>query len=210
MQFQVWTLILAAGASRRMGRPKALLALGNKTFLVAIAEHYRRLGLPVVVVFGPDLEKRLPNEIAWTRTVLNPHVDAGPLSSLRLGLELLPETASAAIVHPVDHPLVSSATIGLLLEGHRQRPAHILVPEFGGEAGHPTLFPRQVFAELREGPLEGGARRVVEARPERVFRVQVDDPGILRNIDTPELYERWVAAPRGGADPAFAGLSDGG
>ncbi len=198
MPSRVWAMILAAGASRRMGRPKALLALGEKTFLVAIADNYRRLGLPVVVVFGPDLEGRLPVEIASTRTALNRRPDDGPLSSLRLGLELLPETASAAIVHPVDHPLVSVVTIRRLLEGHRQRPAAILVPEFGGETGHPTLFPRHVFAELRDGPLEGGARRVVEARPERVLRVQVDDPGILRNIDTPELYERWVVAPRAG------------
>ncbi len=204
MHSRLWTVILAAGASRRMGRPKALLPLGKKTFLTAIAGRYRRLGLPVAVVVGSELGQRLPAELSWTRSVVNPRVEDGPLSSLRRGLEVLPPDAPAVIVHPVDHPLVRPATLRSLLEMHLRHPEAILVPEFRGEPGHPTLFPRTVFAELREAPLESGARWVVERKPERVVRVPVQDPGVLRNIDTWELYRRWVPGTCSGAGPDAA------
>ena len=93
------------------------------------------------------------------------------------------------MVFLVDHPLVEESTVALLVERFRQTRQPIVIPTFEGRRGHPVLFGRTVFAELFSAPLQEGARFVVRGRPELVDTVEVDDPGILADIDTPEQYE---------------------
>lgn len=186
----VAAVILAAGSSRRMGRPKALLRVGTTTFLGRIAALAREGGLdPVVVVVGEDAAAiaAAHPELAG-HTVRNLHPELGPLSSLRLGLAALPPGVEGAVVFPVDHPLVSIETVRAMAERFARSDAAVVVPTSNGRRGHPTLFSRAVFAELEAAPLAEGARAVVRADPGRVAELEVDDPGILANVDTPDAY----------------------
>ncbi len=189
-------VILAAGRSTRMGSSKPLLRLGSTTFLGRLMSLYGGLGIPQRVVLGPDWVavsriQPVPEEVL----LVNPRPERGPLSSLCIGLGALPAAVSGIFLHPVDHPLVRPETIMDLAALHRQQPERILIPAFEGTGGHPTVFPSPVFAELQRAPLDQGARFVVQTDPQRVITVEFDDPGILRNIDTPEDYARWVGRP---------------
>ncbi len=199
----VGAVILAAGASERMGRPKALLptgAEGGETFLERLVGVAERAGLePVRVVAGEQLEEIAAAMPQLAKLLVrNPNPELGQLSSLRVGLRALPEGAEGAVVFLVDHPLVEESTVALLLERFRRSRRPIVIPSYEGRRGHPVLFGRAVFAEFFAAPLQEGARFVVRGRPELVDTVEVDDPGVLADIDTPEQYEKMMEGDRNG------------
>lgn len=191
---EVYAVILAAGRSRRMGAPKAFLGFRGLTFLEQVCRLYTSLRVEAAVVIHPDwLERASQLELGAARIFVNPDTDGGPLSSLRVALrELSSNRLSALIPHPVDHPLVGLDSVARLLNTHRSSPDAIIIPYFEGKPGHPTLFPARFFAELQSIPLDGGARQVVERHPADVCRVDLEDPGVVRNINTPQLYREWV------------------
>ncbi|MFB3905780.1 MAG: NTP transferase domain-containing protein [Acidobacteriota bacterium] len=188
----VRSIVLAAGSSTRMGQPKALLKVHGSTFLGRILRNHRAVGLPVTVVLGEhEAQIRAAVDLSEAAVVLNPHPENGPLSSLRIGLGTSAED-EAVIVHPVDHPLVCPDTLQALLDVHGRSPDRIVVPEFGARRGHPVLFPRLFFEELRAAPLDQGARYVVRRHAGSVLTVKVRDEGVIQNIDTPEDYDRLI------------------
>jgi molybdenum cofactor cytidylyltransferase len=192
---RILTIVLAAGQSSRMGCPKPLLTIRGVSFLRRIVNLHLGLGLPVCVVLGEHRQAILREvDLSETLVVTNPRPDLGQLSSLQVGLA---EAAGyeAVIVHPVDHPLVSAATIQALLAAHALDPESILTPERGGRTGHPTLFPREFYEDLGAAPLDQGARYVMSERRRSVHRVPAPDDGIFKNIDTLEDYRRWVGEP---------------
>ena len=180
-------LVLAAGRSERMGEPKPLLEIEGRTFLRATVETLREGGCRgvTVVVGSPDAASAARSAGA---AVVQGRPAGEQIDSLRAGLDVLPDDVDAVAVLPVDHPRVRPATVGTLIGAWRAEPAAIVRPVHGGRPGHPTLFPRRVWAALRDPDLPRGARSVVDA--ERVVDVPVDDPGVLVDIDTPEAYER--------------------
>ncbi len=194
----VAAVVLTAGRSARMGRPKALLPVGRETFLERVVGVAAAAGLdPVRVVVGPHgkaIAAALP--ALGPLLVPNPDTELGQLHSLRLGLHALPAGVDAAVMFLVDHPLVRPDTVRTLVAAFRSGGRPVVVPVHGDRRGHPVLFGRAVFAELLEGPLEGGARRVVRADPSRVEEVAVDDSGILADVDTPEQYEELIRHDR--------------
>ena len=185
------TIILAAGASRRMGSPKALLKIGGRTFLeVPIARH-RNLNLPVWVVSSEPVYRRLSHlATPGVRHLLNPHPERGPLSSIRIALDRI-GSSSGFLLQPVDHPLVSSQTLAALAECHSGEPSKILIPAFKGRKGHPVVFPAGLYNQLREGPLEQGARWVVQNNISSVRLIDVDDDAILANLNTADDLANW-------------------
>jgi molybdenum cofactor cytidylyltransferase len=192
----VRTIILAAGSSTRMGRPKALLEIGSLTFLAHILRNHQALGLPVTVVLGEHrAEIQAGVDLSDAVVLVNPHPELGPLSSLKIGL-LSSEDNEAVLVHPVDHPLVRVESLQALLESHRGSPQRIIVPLFGARRGHPVLFPRLFFKDLLAAPLDQGARYVVRRYPETVIMVKVPDEGVIHNIDTPEDYSRLISSKK--------------
>ena len=119
----------------------------------------------------------------------------GQLSSLKVGLATaIDEHADAVIVHLADHPLVSPDTFRAIVTNFRASASPIVVARYRERRGHPVIFDRSVFAELMAAPEDQGARVVVNAAPERVSYVDVEDPGVVLDLDTP-------------ADLANAGLS---
>ncbi len=179
-----------------MGACKALLRTGGIPFLERIARLYAELEIPAVAVLGEDAEKILSTvDLHGAAALLNPRPEEGPLSSLLLALGRL-QTASALLVHPVDHPLVATETVRSLQTVHRRVPSCILIPSHRGSRGHPTLFPRRFFPDLRAAPLDQGARWTVRRNRASTLWVEVDDAGILANLNTPgDLHRFGVPGP---------------
>jgi len=186
-------IILAAGSSSRMGRPKALLPIAHTTFLRHILELYRDSGVGrTVVVLGKD-SGTVGAEFAGTdaKIVVNPRPEGGQISSLLVGLRVLePLAPSAVIVHPVDHPAVTAATVGQIVDSAITRPGKIIIPVCAGRRGHPVVFPSGVFEELKNVPSGQGARAVTRSHRSDVVEFETEDEGVLTDIDTPEEYER--------------------
>ncbi|MDO8837239.1 MAG: nucleotidyltransferase family protein [Vicinamibacterales bacterium] len=194
-------LILAAGASSRMGRPKALLPIGSDTFVSRMAATMTSGGAAqVVVVVAPATSREIREALGVGDTgvpatvVVNPRPEQGQLSSLLIGLDALERSDIAGVlVCPVDIPLFTAATVHAILAAARSTFAPIVRPASHGRHGHPVLFGRRVFADLRQADLAQGARSVVQAHADEIVDVEVDDPGAFIDIDTPDDYRRWIA-----------------
>ena len=195
-------VVLAAGKSSRMGRTKALLPLGSsgETFLDRIIRVVREGGADaVVVVIGGDaaaVRASLPRDDAHISSVENPRYEEGQLSSLLVGLaavEQRHDDVQAVMVTLVDLPLISVATVRAVREAYLANPGAPLVrPRRGGRYGHPVIFNRSIFGELRRADPSKGAKPVVHAHAADEVNVDVDDEGAFIDIDTPEDYERFI------------------
>jgi len=198
-------VILAAGKSTRMGRPKATLPLGEGTFLGTIVRSFQEAGVDdVVVVLGYEagsIEESLRQEGVTARLVVNEAYESGQLSSLLTGLRAVDRPGVRAILLSlVDVPLVSASTIRSVLERYRKTGAKVVRPVRGLDHGHPVVIDRTLFDELRAADPAVGAKPVVRAHTSTEGDVEVSDDGSFLDIDTPEDYARLVQVsgdPRG-------------
>lgn len=179
-----------------MGRPKALLPIGRSdTFLSRSARVLRAAGADEVLVIvgyhaGP-IRELVEREQLDVRVVENPNPSDGQLSSLLAGLEAVDHPGvQAVLVTLVDVPLVAEQTVRAVVEAYRRTGAPIVRPARNGRHGHPVLFDRAVFGELRRADPALGAKAVLRAREAEILDVPVTDEGAFRDIDTPEAYER--------------------
>lgn len=178
----VAAIILAAGASSRMGRPKALLTYHGETFLARWIRMFRVYCEDVVVVSSA------PMDAAGARTVVNPEPERGMLSSLQCGVASLAGDVRAAAFTPVDLPAVSESTVADLIGGWSGE--LVRIPRCGGRRGHPVVVARPLFGEFLALPPTAEARAVIRRREVDIAYLDVDDPGILADVDTPADYER--------------------
>ena len=170
----IGAVVLAAGASSRMGRLKATLTMGleGPTFLDTIAATLQASGVltwRVVVSSGYSPQP--------ANAVVNPDPSRGMLTSVQCGLRSFTERLDAALVWPVDHPLVKPETIASMIAAFEAGDAPVVVPTHGGRRGHPVLFAARVFPELLAADPSRGAREVVHAHDDRV-ELDVSDPGV--------------------------------
>jgi len=185
-------IVLAAGASSRMGRPKAALPLGTggQTVLSRGVATLLEAGVPrVVVVAGAHPEAvrhalRTPD--SRVEVVDHPGWAGGQLTSLLCGLDALASPGlEAVLVTLVDVPLVRAETVRALVRTWRARRALIVRPARGPVHGHPVLFDRRLFAELRGADPAMGAKPVVRRHAERVVDMEVEDEGAFIDLDVP-------------------------
>jgi len=186
--------VLAAGFSTRMGVKKHSLAIGQETFLSRVCGLYDKLGIRMVLVVGDAGVGSELRNLDLTR-VVNPKPELGPLSSLVLALDQVADS-TGLLLHPVDHPLVTPDVVEALCSCHSNCQNCILIPSFQGKKGHPVLFPSRFYSDLRQAPLDVGARAVVRANPASMMPIPVSDPGILANLNTPADLKRWNLAPK--------------
>ncbi len=188
--FPVAGVIPSAGASRRMGRPKALLELDGRSFVRWSVAALREGGCASVTVVVAAGDRTVAAEAgrAGARVLVNAEPGEGPITSLRLAVAELPGPVAAIAYLPVDHPLVRPDTVAHLLAEAAEAGAALTLPVYGAKRGHPAIFARAVFAELLDPSLEGGARTVVHRHLGRARIVAVDDPGVVTDIDTPDAY----------------------
>ena len=189
-------VVLSAGESSRMGRPKALLPIDGQTFIERIVGALKQSGLErVVVVLGFNAEEirkeieHLPVEI-----VVNPDYTQGQLSSLRAALRHLAGATNCdgIMVHLVDHPYIDAKLVDVMLRRFNETKSLIVVPRHQGKRGHPVIFSRQLFEELLNAPMDEGAKAVVNAHRDETLEIDTEDVGIILDIDTPELYRQYV------------------
>ena len=190
-------ILLAAGESRRMGFPKPLLRIGNESFLTRTLRSMLEVARDVVVVTGA-YQQPVRDEIPHgprLRIVHNADFERGQLSSLKCAIGATSADVDGVLVHLADHPLVQGATFRALAEKYEVTRAPILIARHRGQRGHPALFAKGVFSELLAAPDSEGARFVVNAQPARVVYVDVEDPGVTLDLDTPEDLKRAGLAP---------------
>ncbi len=191
-------VVLAAGRSSRMGRPKALLPVGDETFVESAVRTLGEGGCdPVVAVLPPgeDAERMIDLvESVGGTPVVNADPEAEQVDSFRLGLETLGTGPAAAIVLPVDFPLAGPGVVRLLIDAFRARGAPIVRPVHHAQPGHPVLFARDLWSELSDPDLREGARDVVHRHHAEIEDVPVEDRGVTVDVDTPEDFAREVSA----------------
>lgn len=190
----IYGVLLAAGMSARMGRPKQLLAWGGRPLVRHVAEvalASRLAGLVVVLGAAADeARSALIGLDGPVQTVQCADYAEGQAASLRAGLNALPGAARGAVVLLVDMPLVGPALIDALVGAFEAAPAALaVVPRHRGRRGNPVLLAADLFAELRALDGDTGARAVLERHADRVAWLDVDDPAVLTDMDTPEAYE---------------------
>lgn len=191
-------IVLAAGRSRRMGRPKAFLRLGGLTFLERAVAALRDGGCdPVVVVAGPRGDAAA-DEIADAAGRLgaiatrSPDAESPQVASLRAGLRALGGDVEAAIVTPVDVPRADAEVVRALIDAFVAKRCPVAQPFDGERHGHPVLFARAVWPELMADPLPDGARTVIHAHAAERAGVRV--PVLPVDVDTPDDYRRLLEA----------------
>lgn len=191
---RVIAIVLAAGEGRRMGGPKALLRIEGASFLARVASLLNRPGVEsVVAVLGHEARRVREQALVdpCVRLVVNETYPAGMLSSILRGLDEAEALgADAALIHPVDHPLVEATTVDRVVASLREG-TRIAVPRYEGRRGHPAGFAREAWWSVRAADPAVGARQVLRDHPDWVREVD-GDPGAVAGIDTPEDYRRLV------------------
>jgi molybdenum cofactor cytidylyltransferase len=188
-------VVLAAGASTRFGRNKLLLHLDGDSLARRAVKAALQGGLdPVVVVLGHEAD-RIGQELSGlpVREIVNPDYARGMNTSLRAGVEAVPEKAAALVVLLADMPFVTGDMIARLVQSYRQTHAPLVASDYEGVHAPPTLYARSLFPELGGPEGDGCGKRVVKRHAEGAVRVSWPSDR-LADVDREEDWERMCAA----------------
>jgi molybdenum cofactor cytidylyltransferase len=173
-----------------MGSPKALLELDGETFLDRLIILLSRECTPVIVVLGYGAERIRSGVKRGDQAVfaINPHPERGMLSSLQCGLRALPNAIDAVLFTPVDYPNIQPSTVAALAEEFREHAAFVTIPMHAGRHGHPVCVAQPAIDELLNATPESQARDVLKFHRNHTRYVEVNDPGILLDVDDRDAY----------------------
>lgn len=189
-------IVLAAGASHRMGRPKLELELGGETLVERSVRNLLDASVDRVRLVVPPGSALVPLTLAPMTlapmkrldVIQNPNRDEGLASSLRAGLRTLPYATRVVLVTLADKPLVKPETIKELVDVFEEGDAKVVYPVYRGEQGHPVLWDAALVDELSRIEGDRGAKSMLDAHRSEALAVRVDDVGVCFDIDTPEDY----------------------
>lgn len=189
-------VILAAGESKRMGSPKALLPYNDRTFLEHLLDITRhpKIGSQLVVL-GAGAE-HISKQVGLNpeQIVTNPDWQNGQLSSIKAGVKGIgAKPCDGVLLCLVDHPLITSALVNELIDSFYKTGKLIVAPTFRGKRGHPVIFSAKLFDELLDAPDETGARSVVWNHANEVHEVPTAEEGIVLNLNDPETFRSATA-----------------
>ena len=184
-------IVLAAGLSSRMGRPKPLVEIGGRPALARVLDALLDASFrePIVVLGTAADEIRAAIDLGSSRIVVNPAPQDGLSSSLRLGLAAVDRGALGAMVLLVDMPAIRSETIRRVAD-RAEAGDRLVAPSVGGARGFPVFIARDLFSELQE-TLAGdtGARAFLARRRDLLTTIDVADPGCFQDFDAPKDLE---------------------
>jgi len=192
---QVSAIVLAAGTSTRMGRAKQLLPLGGTTVLAQTLDKVRSARVAeIILVLGGSAEairQQLPPSLLdGLKVVVNQAYGKGMASSLHEGLAALDQRSDAALIILGDQPFIRPQTLGQIVDGYRRSRAKIVIPSYQGNRGNPVLLDRSVFSEVMALEGDVGCRAIFGSHLEAILKVEVEDKGVLLDIDDQDDYER--------------------
>jgi molybdenum cofactor cytidylyltransferase len=189
-------LVLAAGLSRRMGTNKLLLPFGDQTILAHVVSVLQSCSLDdIVVITGHEREKveesSSRHEDGGLRFIYNPNYATGEmLSSIQAGLAAARTDCDAALIVLGDQPQIEKRVVEQVIAAHR--PGTVVIPSFNQRGGHPILIDRACWPEVLALPHTTNLREVLRAHVGWLRYIEVDTESVLRDIDTPEDYDRMI------------------
>ncbi len=191
----VGAIVLAAGASTRMGQQKLLLPFAGTTVIAHIVRELHAAQVAAVHVVVGHEPDRVRAALSSTRVniVENPDYTRGMLSSVRSGLASAPSAWTAALIALGDQPLIRAAHAARLLAVHAAEPDRILVPGHDGRRGHPLLLPRRYWDEAAVQHNDTGLRGLLQAHAGEVRVLELGTDDVLSDMDTPDDYARTLA-----------------
>lgn len=183
-------IVLAAGESRRMGSPKALLEFRGETFLDRLTRKLAPHCTPVIVVLGHAAGLIRAAAQLPAHFIVNPDYPLGMLTSLQCGLRALPHDSAHAIFTLVDHPDPAESTLTSVLTASE---APVVIPRFAGCKGHPVRLSRAVIDELLSLPPTAKPTDVLYRHLPATIFLDLDDAGIVDDIDDRQAYHAFLA-----------------
>jgi molybdenum cofactor cytidylyltransferase len=186
-------LILAAGLSSRMGRPKMLLPWQGSTVIQSVVNAYISSGIGEIIVVTGGGRQEIENLLSGlpVRLVFNPLFKNGEmLDSLKIGLHSFSEGTNAAMIALGDQPRIRSAEIELVVDGYLHSEAPLVVPSYQMRRGHPWVVERPLWSEILNLEIPRTLRNFLQDNSGAIHYISVDTPSILMDMDTPEDYER--------------------
>jgi len=188
----IWAVILAAGESKRMGKPKLLLPYGEKTIIETIVATIVSSKVEqTLVILGSGREKTEEKIKNYpVKIVYNRDFRSGMLSSVQCGFKSLPEETRAVLVVLGDQPKISTTVINKLIDAYKSSGKGIVLPVYNKERGHPVLIDVKYGEEVENLSPEVGLRGTVYNHPEDILEVEVETPSIFQDIDDESDYKR--------------------
>lgn len=189
--------LLAAGRSRRMGRPKQLLpwppgSIGGATVASASYDLLASRCDAMLVVLGHEAGAVRAALGSRDAAFIETDPEAPMFESIRAALRwsMVHQPGRSLMLHPADHPAVRIDTVSKLLDAFREhRESMAVMPEYGGRGGHPALMPARLLPEIAAWSGEGGLRRFWIDHPEICVRIRIDDEAVVRDLDEPGDYK---------------------
>ena len=193
-------VVLGAGRSSRFGTPKQLLPFGDTTMLGQVVRNANAASLDRVVVILGRASGELRGSVDFGRAVVvdNTAYGTGCASSLLAGMDVAGEDCEALVLLLGDQPGVRAEFVNAVLSEWRSSRPWASVTSYGGELGHPFVFAREAFEQLRGLHGDKAVWKLIEAYPQRVHQVEIESP-LPPDVDTPEDYELALAHWHGGA-----------
>lgn len=194
-------VVLAAGLSRRLGRPKQLLELDDKPLVRHVVERALVSALDEVIVVTGAHADAIDAALAdrWVRLVHNDRYEQGMGTSLAAGVAALGDDVDAIVVLLADQPAIRPEAIDRAIGAWRETGAPVVMACYGDERGHPVLFSRECFRELAALDGDSGGRDVIRARRDRLVLVDGGLPSPPADVDTEEawaaLQATWTDKP---------------
>jgi molybdenum cofactor cytidylyltransferase len=191
---RVTAIVLAAGLSTRMGgQPKPLLRYGDRTVLEHILHVLGETSIVqicIVTGYRRDLVQELVKALD-IRTVFNPEFSSGEmLTSIQVGLRAVGLDSDAALIVLGDQPSIQTVVVESILKAHCRSSGAVIIPSFQHRRGHPILIPRKHWNSILNLSIGQSLRDLFREIEREIAYVQVDTPGVLRDIDNPEDYRR--------------------
>ena len=185
-------IILAGGYSSRMKNFKPLMPLGDATIIEHTLKVFKNAGIKnitVVIGYQADGLKSVIDrlDVSW---VYNENFNEGMFSSIVKGVKSLRPEIKGFLLLPADMPLVKVSTINKILEVYEENKGDIVYPVYKGRRGHPPFISSNLFGNIKRWDGTGGLQELLSRHQEHAYHVEVEDPGILADIDTQEDYDR--------------------
>ena len=190
---QIGAVILAGGKSTRFGAPKVLQNFGGIPFLLCITRPLLQAGVEnIALVLGHQAKQLIPAVPGAEKLqiIINRNYEAGQFSSIQAGVRGMPDSLTGVLLCLIDQPHIHSTTYRTILDKVRRMVKKIWIPTYRSKQGHPVFLPGWLLAEIKRQPTGISLRDLLLCFSNEIEKVEVDDPGILEDLDTPEDLRR--------------------